>query len=164
MVEITLASIVLVLGGVLTALQAGLMYDFNVDTVPALRSINGKAHIAMMQAINVKIENPLFFLSFFGAVLVLPLAAFLYRGEAQFAWLVAAAVLQIVGNFGVTVAGNIPLNRKFAKIDPEQLSDSEADQQRKEFQGPGARWMRLHTVRTLSSIGSRDWDLRGRIA
>lgn len=154
MIEITLASIVLVLGGVLTALQAGLMYDFNVDTVPALRSIGGKAHIAMMQAINVKIENPLFFLSFFGAVLVLPLAAFLYREEPQFGWLVAAAVLQIVGNFGVTVAGNNPLNRKFAKIDPEQLSDSEADQQRKEFQGPGARWMRLHTVRTLSSIAA----------
>jgi len=154
MIEITLANIVLVVGGVLTALQAGLMYDFNVDTVPALRSINGKAHIAMMQAINVKIENPVFFLSFFGSVLLLPLAAFLYREEPQFGLLVAAAVLQIAGGFGVTVAGNIPLNRKFAKIDPDQLSDSEADRQRKEFQGPGSRWMRLHTIRTLSSIAA----------
>ena len=154
MIELTLANIVLILGGVLTALQAGLMYDFNVDTVPALRSINGKSHIAMMQAINVKIENPAFFLSFFGAVLVLPLAAILLREEPQFGLLVAAAVLQIAGNFGVTVLGNIPLNRKFAKLDPEQLSDSEADQQRKEFQGPGTRWMRLHTVRTLSSIAA----------
>ena len=83
---------------------------------------------------------------------MLPLAAFLHREEPQFGLLVAAAVLQIAGNFGVTVLGNIPLNRKFAKIDPEQLSDSEADQQRTDFQGPGTPWMRLHTVRTLSSI------------
>lgn len=152
--EISLTNIVLVVGGVLTALQAGLMYDFNVDTVPALRSINGKAHITMMQAINKKIENPGFFLSFFGSVLLLPVAAFLYRGEPQFGWLVAAAVLQIAGSFFVTVGGNIPLTKQFAKINPEQLSDSEADQHRKEFQGPGTRWMRLHTVRTLSSIAA----------
>ena len=152
--EISLTNIVLVVGSVLTALQAGLMYDFNVDTIPALRSINSKAHITMMQAINEKIENPVFFLSFFGTVLLLPLAAILHRGDPQFGWLVAAAVLQIAGNFGVTVLGNIPLNKQFAIIDPEQLSESEADQHRKEFQGPGTRWMRLHTVRTLSSIAA----------
>ena len=150
--EISLTNIVLVVGGVLTALQAGLMYDFNVDTVPALRSINGKAHIAMMQAINEKIENPVFFLSFFGPVLLLPLAAFLHRGEPQFGWLVAAAVLFIAGNVGVTVAGNIPLNNKLAKIDANQLSEAEADRIRKEFQGPGTPWMRFHTVRTLAAI------------
>ncbi len=152
--EISLTNIVLVVGGVLTALHAGLLYDFSVDTVPALRSIKGTTHISMMQAINVKIENPIFFLSFFGPIVLLPLAAFLLREEPQFAWLLAASIIQIVGSAGVTVAGNIPLNNKLAKINSNQLSEAEADRIRTEFQGPGTPWMRLHTVRTLSSIAA----------
>jgi len=154
MMEISLTNIVLVVGGVLTALHAGLLYDFSVDTVPALRSIKGTTHISMMQAINVKIENPIFFLSFFGPIVLLPLAAFLLREEPQFAWLLAASIIQIVGSAGVTVAGNIPLNNKLAKINSNQLSEAEADRIRTEFQGPGTPWMRLHTVRTLSSIAA----------
>ena len=150
----TFENIVLVAGGVLTALHAGLLYDFSVDIVPALRSIKGTTHISMMQAINVKIENPIFFLSFFGPIVLLPLAAFLLREEPQFAWLLAASIIQIVGSAGVTVAGNIPLNNKLAKINSNQLSEAEADRIRTEFQGPGTPWMRLHTVRTLSSIAA----------
>jgi hypothetical protein len=35
----------------------------------------------------VKIENPVFFLSFFGPIVLLPLAAFLHWGQPQFVWL-----------------------------------------------------------------------------
>ena len=148
----TFENSVLVIAGVLTGLHAGLLYDFSVDIVPALRSIKGTAHIAMMQAINVKIENPVFFLSFFGPIVLLPLSAYLHLGEPQFVWLVAASVIQIVGCDGVTVAGNIPLNSTLAAIDPVTLSEEEADRIRTEFQGPGSRWMRLHTIRTLAAI------------
>jgi uncharacterized membrane protein len=47
---------------------------------------------------------------------------------------------------------NIPLNNQLAKIDVNRLSEPEADRIRKEFQGPGAPWMRFHTVRTLAAI------------
>jgi uncharacterized membrane protein len=150
--DMTFENIVLVAAGVLTALHAGLLYDFSVDIVPALRSIKGTAHISMMQAINVKIENPVFFLSFFGPIVLLPLAAFLHWGEPQFGWLLAASVIQIFGCEAVTMAGNIPLNNKLAKIDANQLSETEADKIRKEFQGPGTPWMRFHTIRTLAAI------------
>jgi uncharacterized membrane protein len=147
-------NIVLVVGGVLTALHAGLLYDFSVDIVPAMRSIKGTSHISMMQAINVKIENPVFFFSFFGPIILLPLATFLHWGKPQFPWLLAASVIQIIGSEGVTVAGNIPLNNQLAKIDANKLSEAEADKIRKEFQGPGTPWMRLHTIRTLASIAA----------
>ena len=88
-----LEDIVLVVGGTLTGLLAGVFYAFSVAFVPALRSIKGTQHIAAMQAINVKIENPVFFLSFFGSTILLPLAAFLHRSGSQFGLLVAAAVL-----------------------------------------------------------------------
>jgi uncharacterized membrane protein len=149
---LSLRNLVLVAGGVLTALQAGLMFDFSVDIVPSLRSIKGTAHISMMQAINIEIQNPVFFLSFFGPVLLLPLAAYLYRGEPQFGWIIAAAALQILGCVGVTAVGNIPLNNQLAVIDTDALPETEADRIRTEFQGPGAPWMRFHTLRTLSSV------------
>jgi uncharacterized membrane protein len=147
-------NIVLVTGGVLTALHAGLLYDFSVDIVPALRSIKGPAHISMMQAINEKIENPLFFLSFFGPIVLLPLATVLHLGKPQFGWMLAASVIQIFGSEGVTMAGNIPLNNKLAKIDAGKLPEAEADKIRREFQGPGTPWMRFHTIRTLAAIAA----------
>jgi uncharacterized membrane protein len=152
--SVTFENLILIAAGGLTALHAGLLYDFSVDIVPALRSIKGTAHISMMQAINVKIENPVFFLSFFGPIVLLPLAAFLHRGKPQFAWLLAASIIQIFGCEGITVAGNIPLNNQLAKIGADQLSEAEADRIRKEFQGPKMPWMRFHTIRTLAAIAA----------
>jgi uncharacterized membrane protein len=143
---------ILVTGGVLTALHAGLLYDFSVDIVPALRSTKGTTHISMMQAINRKIENPVFFLSFFGPMVLLPWATVLHWGKPQFPALLAASIIQIVACEGVTMTQNIPLNSKLAKIDVNRLSEPEADRIRTEFQGPGTPWMRFHTIRTLAAI------------
>lgn len=144
--------IVLVVGGTLTGLFAGLLYAFNVAFVPALRQLKAKAHIAAMQAINRKILNPVFFLSFFGPAILLPLAAFLQRGGAQFGLLAAATILHIAGGIGVTIAGNVPLNEKLDKVDVGCISEAEADKIREEFQGPASSWMRLHNLRTLAAI------------
>lgn len=146
--------IVLVVGGTCTGLLAGVFYTFSVAIVPALRSLKGTQHIAAMQAINVKIENPVFFLSFFGPTFLLPLAAFLHRSTPQFGWLVAASVLHIVGSNGVTIAGDIPLNNKLDKIDVEHLSEAEADQIRTAFQRPWSPWMNFHHLRTLAAIAA----------
>lgn len=143
---------ILVAGGVLTALHAGLLYDFSVDIVPALRSTKGTTHISVMQAINRKIENPVFFLSFFGPVVLLPWATVLHWGKPQFPALLAASIIQLVACEGVTMTRHIPLNNRLAKIDAEGLPEPEADRVRKEFQGPGTPWMRFHTLRTLAAI------------
>lgn len=145
-------NIVLVLGGTLTGLMAGVFYTFNVAIVPAFRSIKGAYHIKSMQAINLKIKNPVFFLSFFGPTLLLPLAAYLHRETAQFPFLVTAAALHIIGANGVTIVGNIPLNERLDRVDVSSLSEAEAEQIAQEFQGQGSRWMRFHNLRTLASI------------
>lgn len=150
----TLENIILVIGGTLSGLMAGLFYAFDVAIVPALRSIKGTQHIAAMQAINQKIQNPVFFLSFFGPTIVLPIAAYLHRDTAQFPLLVASALLHIIGANGVTMAGNIPLNDQLDKVDTNRISETEADTIRTEFQGAGSRWMRFHVVRTLTSTAA----------
>ncbi len=149
----SLENIVLVVAGTLSGLLAGVFYAFSVAIVPALRSITATRHIAAMQAINIRIKNPVFFLSFFGPTVLLPFAATLHRGGSQVA-LIVAAMLHIFGANGVTIAGNIPLNNVLEKIDVNALSDAEAERVRTEFQGRGSRWMRLHTARTLASTAA----------
>ncbi len=147
-----LETIILVIGGTLTGLCAGVMYTFHVAIVPALRSLKSRQHISTMQAINDKIKNPIFFLSFFGPTLLLPWAAWLHQDSSQFLPLAAAALLHILGVNGVTIVGNIPLNERLAKLDSSQLSEAEADSARQAFQGVGSVWMRLHTIRTLTAV------------
>ncbi len=150
----TLESIVLVAGGVLTGLHAGLLYDFSVDIVPSLRKLKAKAHIEMFQSIDKTITNPVFFLSFFGPIILLPLAAFLFRGEPPFAWLAAASLIQILLCNGVTVTTHLPLNADLAKVDTGNISEAEAEKIRQAFQGPNSKWIRFHAVRTLAAIAT----------
>lgn len=150
----TVENILLIIGGTLSGLLAGVFYTFNVAVVPSLRSLKPKEHITAMQAIDLKIKNPVFFLSFFGPTILLPVAAFLHQGTAQFPLLVAAAVLHIIGSNGVTAGGNIPLNEKLDKVDVATISEAEAERVRQEFQGSGSAWMRFHNIRTLASIAA----------
>lgn len=150
----TLENIILVIGGTLTGLLAGVFYTFNVAIVPALRRLQGKEHIRAMNLINDRIQNPVFFLSFFGPTILLPLAAYLHRAESTFPLLVGAALLHIFGSNGVTAGGNIPLNERLNKVDTNQISEEEANRIRQEFQGPGSAWMRFHNVRTLAAIAA----------
>ncbi len=150
----TVENTLLIIGGTLSGLLAGVFYSFNVAVVPSLRSLKPKEHITAMQAINLKIKNPVFFLSFFGPTILLPVAAFLHRGTTQFPLLVAAAVLHIIGSNGVTAGGNIPLNEKLDKVDVSAISEAEAERIRQEFQGSGSAWMLFHNIRTLASIAA----------
>jgi uncharacterized membrane protein len=144
-------NIILVIGGTLSGLIAGLYYAFHVAFVPALRAMDPRGHIKAMQELNSRIKNPVFFITFFGPSLFLPLAAYLHRDGPQFVWLVVASLLHIVGGVGVTIGGNIPLNEKLDKVDVNQISESEADRIRQEFQGAGTPWMSFHYVRTITT-------------
>jgi len=148
----SLTQLILVITGTLTGLLTGAFYIFTVAIIPALRSLNAKEHITTMQAINVKIVNPAFMLSFFGPTLLLPIAAFLYRGAEQFPLLVVVSVLHIVGVNGITIVGNVPLNNGLAKVNVDKLSETEAEQIRGTYHGQGSSWMRLHNLRTLVAV------------
>jgi len=57
-----------------TGLVAGVYYAYAVSVNLGLAAQPDASYVATMQAINERIENPLFFLTFFGAALF-PLAA-----------------------------------------------------------------------------------------
>jgi uncharacterized membrane protein len=73
--------------------MAGVYFAFSVSVNLGLAAQPDATYVATMNAINDRIENPLFFLSFFGAA-VLPLAmlgSYYRRPRSGRFWLVALA-------------------------------------------------------------------------
>ena len=102
-----------------TGLAAGVFYAYAVSVNLGLATQPDASYVATMQAINERIENPLFFASFFGALLLL-LATFAVhfpRPRSGRFWLVAlACVLYVGGGFLLTVFVNVPLNEQLASV------------------------------------------------
>jgi uncharacterized membrane protein len=146
-------NIILILAGILTALVTGLYFGYSVSVNGGLHRLNNSEYVKAMQSINVAIQNPIFFVSFIGPLLLLPLATFLqgHTNSMQFALLLASSVLYIAGSFGVTTIGNVPLNQRLAKFDVTNAAGNEIAQARSAFE---KSWNRLHTIRTLSSIAA----------
>ncbi|KAA9346748.1 anthrone oxygenase family protein [Larkinella humicola] len=145
------ATLILVLAGTSTSLMAGVFYAFSCAVNLGLGRLADVAYLTGFQSINRAIQNPVFFISFFGAPLFLLLSAWQqYSPSAslRFWLLLAAAVVYLAGALGVTVFGNIPLNTQLESVDLLSASPDELARIRVRFEGP---WNRLNTVRTLAS-------------
>ena len=136
-----------------TGLVAGVFYAYAVSVTLGLAAQPDASYVATMQAINEKIQNPLFFLSFFGAVLFLlaALAVHLPKPRSSRFWLIAlASALYVGGGFLLTVVVNVPLNEELARV----VGDASA--------GELARASRLRkrgTSGTVCGWCSRFWRL-----
>jgi uncharacterized membrane protein len=134
-----------------SGLVAGLMYAYSCSVNPGFRSLSDVEYLRAMQSINRSIQNPVFFLSFMGLLLLLPLSDYHLFGQQRpaFTWMMAATICYFVGVFGVTAAGNIPLNNALEAFSISGASSAELAAMRAKFQEP---WNLLHMVRTIASI------------
>lgn len=137
-----------------TAITAGTFVVFSLVYSPALSKLGNREYIERMQTINRDIQNPWFLGAFMGAVVLLPLAAYLYRktdNGRTTKLLIAASLLYIVGTFGITSAVNVPLNEKLDKVSTVTTpADSLADTRR----NYETTWTRWHVVRTVAAVGA----------
>lgn len=134
-----------------TGLIAGLFYAFSVSVNPGLAQLNDRAYVSAMQAINRAILNPVFYASFFGALVLLPLSAWLnYHGvfTVRVKLILWAFVVYLVAVFGVTAFANVPLNEDLANVDIS-WSDAQITQARLAFEKP---WNNYHRARTIASF------------
>ncbi len=148
----TLDRIILVAATTTTAMLVGLFYGWSVSVVPGLARLNNTEYISAFQAMNRAILNPLFFISFMGSVILLPLAAYLnYSQPASLCfWLiVAATILYIFGTFGITMAKNVPLNEMLDKFNLAAASEEAKAAKRALFE---QTWNSLHHTRTVIGI------------
>ncbi|WP_420150411.1 DUF1772 domain-containing protein [Spirosoma sp.] len=147
-----LQNILLVCAALTTALVAGLFYAYSCSVNPGLGRLSDPEYVTAMQSINRAILNPLFFISFMGAPILLPISTWLTYGQStpyRFWLLFGATVIYLIGVFGVTVLGNVPLNEELEAFSIQTASPGEITTQRVRFEGP---WNTLHTIRTIASI------------
>jgi len=131
--------------------MAELFYAFSCLVNLGLARLSNAEYISAMQSINRAIQNPIFFIAFFGAPILLPLSVFTHYGQplpARFWFLLAATIIYLIGTFGVTIFGNVPLNNTLDRFDLQAASEAEIAVQRANFEG---RWNNLNTIRTVSS-------------
>lgn len=144
-----MTTVFLLITAVLTALIAGLFYAYSCSVVLGLGKLSDAEYLKAMQSINREILNPVFFLSFMGTAVLLPLTAFLFRGQPPFLFLVLASAAYLIGVFGVTIAGNVPLNDMLDKFDISGSTVEAVKQMRDRFEN---RWNLLNNVRTVFSV------------
>ena len=145
--------IILLTTSLLTALIAGLFYAFSCSVNLGLRHLDDAGYLKAMQHINRAILNPWFFISFFGALILLPACTYLYYrygiSQNNVQLLLAAALVYLIGVFGITVLGNVPLNEALDKFNITSAAIEEIKIQRKNFEIP---WNRLNLLRTIFAV------------
>jgi uncharacterized membrane protein len=127
----------------------GLLFAFSNFVMRALAQQPPESGIRSMQAINITITNPLFFLVFLGTALVsvvLAISALTRISSPGTLLLLIGCVIYIVGTFGVTMAFNVPLNDRLAVLEP---STTQAAEFWREYL---SSWMLWNHVRTIATI------------
>lgn len=100
-------------------LVAGVFFAFSNFVMKALGQLPAEQGVAAMQRINAVVLNPAFLALFVGTAAVAGLCgagAVLAWGSVRSALLLTAAVLYVVGCFGVTAAFNVPRNERLARL------------------------------------------------
>jgi uncharacterized membrane protein len=139
----------LILALLCTALISGLYYAYSCSVNPGLGMLPDAYYLSAMQSINRAILNISFFGSFFGALILLGLSAFLHYNTPRFAWLLAAAVVYAVASFGVTMAWNVPLNDALDAFDIKSASADDIHAMRIRFENP---WNFFHRIRSIATF------------
>jgi len=132
-----------------TALIAGIFYAFSAFLMRALSRLPPAQGIAAMQSINVAVINPWFLIVFLGTAATCAVVAFqgmLISDERAGLFMLGGSALYLVGTFLLTMAANVPLNNRLAKVDP-QAADS-AELWRRYLRN----WTRWNHVRTIAAI------------
>ncbi|HYE21467.1 MAG TPA: anthrone oxygenase family protein [Tepidisphaeraceae bacterium] len=149
MTDRLLAGLVIV-GAIGAGVIGGVFFAFSSFVMGALGRVPAREGVRAMQAINVVVLNPLFLGVFVGTAIVCAAAGAMavWYGAAGRWWVVAGGGLYVVGTFGVTVACNVPLNDRLARVDADapEAEGVWVDYQR--------RWARWNHVRTAAAVGA----------
>ncbi|MGH6735202.1 MAG: DUF1772 domain-containing protein [Methyloceanibacter sp.] len=138
-----------------TALLAGNFFAFSAFLMKALSGLSAERGITAMQAITASIRSPLFLVVFFGTA---ALAAIL-SGVAVLEWstrpgacyLLAGALLFLMGAFPITMMKNVPLNNELARAAPDT---KEGRDMWAKFQSSWGMWNHIRTITSLAACAA----------
>ncbi|GAA0743594.1 DUF1772 domain-containing protein [Gaetbulibacter jejuensis] len=134
----------------LNALSAGFFFAWSVSVILGTKKVGDLTYLETMQSINKEILNPVFFIVFFGSLITLILNAALQNNNKLMFWLLlTSAIIYLIGTFGVTAFGNVPLNNELDALDIKALNINELKSFRDYYE---SNWNQYHNIRTLSNM------------
>jgi len=142
------------------ALSAGIYFAFSSFVMKALAQLPPPQGIAAMQAINITVINPLFMGVFMGTAVVcvwLAIATLLKWHSPSAVYVLLGCLLYLVGTFGVTIIGNVPLNDALAAVKP---NTPEAADVWTRYLTQWTLWNHGRTVAALIATAAFAWVLR----
>jgi len=132
-------------------LVAGIFFAFSAFIMAALGRIPAPKGISAMQSINVVVLNPVFFSAFFGTGIVclaLAVVALAAWSAPSALYLLAGALLYLVGCLLVTIVFNVPLNDRLKAVGAESAEGARTWTQYL------STWTAWNTVRTIASLAA----------
>ena len=145
-------NIVLVAATVLTGLASGAIVLYAHTIMPGLKKTDDRTFVGAFQSMDRAIINPWFMTTFFGALILIAVAAVLHLGVGQRSvvpWLVAAFVLYLAVVI-ITMAVNVPLNDAIkAAGDPDRINVAQVRHAFNE-----SKWAAWNYVRVAAASGA----------
>tara|TARA_B100000780_G_C21095833_1_gene441955 strand:+ start:948 stop:1433 length:486 start_codon:yes stop_codon:yes gene_type:complete len=134
----------------LNGLSAGFFYAWSVSVILGTKKVGDFTYLETMQNINREILNPLFYIVFFWSLIAVFINAFLQFDNKPVFWIaLSSAVIYLIGLFGVTALGNVPLNNALDVLHLEQLSPLEMKQFRMQYE---SKWNMYQNIRTVAGV------------
>lgn len=136
----------------LNALSTGFFFAWSVSVILGTKKVGHLTYLETMQSINREILNPLFFIIFFGSLIALGITTYLqFNNKTVFVLVLASTIIYLIGNFGVTAFGNVPLNNELEALTITNLKAIELKNFRIYYE---SAWNHYHGIRTISSMVS----------
>ena len=127
----------------------GVFFAFSNFVMAALARLPVPQGIAAMNSINITVITPTFMTALFGTgllCLVLIAAAIMGWSQSGSYWLLAGAVIYLIGNPIVTMVFNVPLNDALAAVDPASTNGAAV------WTSFLRNWVMWNHVRTVTAI------------
>lgn len=143
------STLMLIITATSTALMAGLFYAWSCSVTIGIARLPDAAYLSAMQVMNRAILNGFFLSLFMGTLILLPICTYMYYQQplnGTFLCLLFATLFYAIGVFGVTMAGNVPMNDALDVFNIQGASAAELAAQRLRFEGP---WNSLNLVRAI---------------
>lgn len=132
-----------------SGMMAGVYLAFSSFIMKAFASLGTEAGIDAMNAINRDILQSLFMPLFFGSTLlsvVLVVVGFWQLPSDRALAAITAGLIYALGMFGVTAAGNVPLNNRLDEV------SGNSEEAARVWSMYLSKWTRWNSVRTVASI------------
>lgn len=147
---ISMKTSILFITVLLNALSTGFFFAWSVSVILGTKKVADLTYLETMQSINREILNPVFFIVFFGSLLTLILSTYLqFNNKTVFGLVLASTIVYLIGTFGVTAFGNVPLNNELEALNISRLNLIELKDFRAYYE---SAWNHYHGIRTIANM------------